>query len=345
VKKEAMVTSRDIARAAGVSQTTVSRVLHDNPKVKSETRERVRRVLREMDYLPDGIARAMVTRKTGTIGIVVEDITNPFYPEIVEALCEELARVDHRVMLWNSRESGERSAINAIQQRLVDGVVFTTAIPKSTVLHQAVRQDWPVVLVNRYVETIACDRVTTDNIRGARLIAHYFADWGHERVGLIAGLEEASTAIEREAGFLEGLQERGIEVDGALRHPGDYFYKRSYEAMTRLLALPDPPTAVFCANDLMAFGALNAAEAIGAKVPDDVWIVGFDDIKMASWEAFSLTTVRQPILEMVREAVKLLIRRIDSPARPPEHRRLGGSEVVARRSTANRSYRPRSETA
>ncbi len=214
-----MVTSRDIARAAGVSQTTVSRVLHDNPKVRTETRERVWRVLREMDYSPDGLARAMVTRRTGTIGVVVEDITNPFYPEIVEALSAGLAAADHRVMLWNSREAGEYGAIEAIRQRLVDGVVFTTATPKSAVLYEAVHQGSPVVLVNRYVEGIECDRVTTDNYRGGRLIADYFADWDHTRVGFIAGLQQASTAVEREAGFREGLEARGVGWRTACGNP------------------------------------------------------------------------------------------------------------------------------
>lgn len=331
-----MATSRDIARAAGVSQTTVSRVLHNNPKVKSETSERVWQVLREMNYSPDGLARAMVTRKTGNIGVVVEDITNPFYPEIVEALCTGLAAANYRVMLWNSAESGEYGAIEAIQQKLVDGVVFTTATPKSAVLYEAVHQGSPVVLVNRYVEGIGCDWVTTDNVKGGRLIANYFADWGHTKVGLIVGLQEASTAVEREAGFREGLVARKIVQRHHLRQLGGYSYSRSYEAMRTLLALPDPPTAVFCSNDLMAFAALNAARAISVRVPEDVWVVGFDDIEMASWETIDLTTVRQPIPEMAQGAIDLLLRRIEDPNRPPEHRRLGGSELVERGSTAHK---------
>lgn len=331
-----MATSRDIARAAGVSQSTVSRVLHDNPKVKPETRERVQKVLREMNYSPDGLARAMITRKTGTIGVVVEDITNPFYPEIVEALGEELAGVGRRMMLWNSREAGEHSATEAIRQKLIDGVIFTTATPSSTVLYEAVNRGAPVVLVNRYVEGISCDIVTTDNVRGGRLIADYFAGWGHGRLGLISGLQEASTSIEREAGFREGLEAHGIALEDALRRPGYYSYVGSYEAMKQLLSLPDPPTAVFCVNDLMAFGALNAAKALGFRVPEDVWVVGFDDIAMASWEVFDLTTVSQPIPEMAREGVRLLVRRIEEPKRAPEHLRLGGEEIVVRGSTAHK---------
>lgn len=332
-----MVTSRDIARAAGVSQSTVSRVLHDHPNIRPETRERVLRVLREMDYSPHKWAQAMITRKTGTVGVVVEDITNPFYPEMVEALAGELAGAGQRMMLWTSREAGEPSAIEAIRQRLVDGVVFTTATPSSRVLQEAVRYGSPVVLVNRYVEGIACDRVTTDNVTGGLLIARYFAEWGHERVGLIVGVEEASTSMERETGFREGIVRYGVDMDPALRRVGGYSFGRSYEVMKELLRLPQPPTAVFCVNDLMAFGALNAARAVGARVPEDVWVVGFDDIGMASWEVFDLTTVSQPVPQMVREAVRLLITRIEDPEHPMQHLKLGGSEMVVRGSTAHKA--------
>lgn len=334
LQRKPTVTSYDIASAAGVSQPTVSRVLQNNPKVKDSTRERVLQAMRELNYAPDGLARAMVTRRTGTIGAVVEDITNPFYPEVVEALCHELAAVDQRMTLWNSGKAGEPSAVEAIQERLIDGVVFTTALPTSTALAEAVCQGLPLVLVNRYVEGIECDYVTTDNVTGGRLIADYFLDWDHERVGLITGLEQASTSIEREEGFHQGLKARNQELNPDFRFVGDFSHQHSYEAMTRLMTLPEPPTAVFCVNDVMAFGALNAAKALGVRVPEDVWVVGFDDIDMASWEAFDLTTVSQPITKMVREAVKLLLQRIDDPEREPEHLRLGGSEIVVRSSTA-----------
>ena len=330
-----MTTSRDIGRVAGVSQTTVSRVLHGHPRVRAETRERVLRVLKEMDYAPDGLARAMITRKTGIVGVVVEDVKNPFYPEIIDALSGELTAAGQRLMLWNSREAGEQGAIEAIRQRLVEGVIVATATPDSTVLHEAVRGSSPVVLMNRQVDGIKCDRVTTDNVPGGRLVAEYFAAWGHERVGLISGLREASTAVERESGFREGAEALGIEPADALSQPGYYSQDRGHRAMTRLMSLSEPPTAVFCVNDLMAFGALNAARSLGARVPEDVWVVGFDDIEMASWEVFDLTTVFQPIGEMAREAVRLLLDRLAEPDRPPEHLRLDRARLVVRGSTGH----------
>lgn len=336
-----MTTSRDVAQAAGVSQSTVSRVLHDNPKVNPETRKRVLNALQEMNYAPDGLARAMITRKTGTIGVVVDDITNPFYPEIIEALGQELVEVGKRMMLWNSKEAGEQGAIEAIRQRFVDGVIFATATPKSTVLYEAARAMAPMVLMNRHIEGIGCDRVTTDNVGGGGLVADYFADWGHERVALITGPQEASTAIERETGFRDAIRTRGIELKNALSQPGYYSQERGHKAMLKLLSLPKPPTAVFCVTDLMAFGALNAARALGKRVPEDVWVVGFDDIKMASWEVFDLTTITQPIAEMAREAVVALMRRIDDPHRSPQHLRLGGGAIIVRGSTAHREIKQR----
>lgn len=334
-----MTTSYDIARASGVSQTTVSRVLHDNPRVRPETRERVLRAMRELNYEPDGLARAMVLGRTGTVGVVVEDITNPFYPEVVEALCAHLAAASRRMTLWNSGVAGEPAALEAIRQKLVDGVIFTTATGGSTVLREAVHRGSPVVLVNRYVEDVACDRVTTDNVTGGRLIADYLAVGGHERIALVSGLPGASTSDERSSGFREALEARGLALPEELARVGNFSYGLSHRETTALLKLPDPPTAVFCVNDMMAFGALNAARAVGARVPEDVWVVGFDDIAMASWECFDLTTVSQPIPQMAAEAVRLLTRRIEDPDADTKHLRLGGSEVVVRGSTAHQPPR------
>lgn len=331
-----MTTSYDIARAAGVSQTTVSRVLHANPKVKPATRERVLEAMRDLNYEPDGLARAMVSRKTGTIGVVVEDITNPFYPEIVEALCSKLSAAGFRMTLWNTGAAVEPAALEAVRQRLVDGVIFTTATEESGVLKEAVHRGSPVVLVNRYVEEIACDRVTTDNVTGGRTIADYFLDHGHEDIALISGLPNASTSIERESSFRERLRERGVNLREDLHRVANFSNHLSYTAMISLLESPEPPTAVFCTNDMMAFGALNGARAVGARVPEDVWVVGFDDIAMSAWEISDLTTVSQPIVKMAGEAVRLLVRRMEEPGRDAQHVRLGGTEIIVRGSTAHK---------
>ena len=334
-----MTTSYDIARIAGVSQTTVSRVLHDHPKVRSATRERVLWAMQKLNYEPDGLARAMVSGRTGTVGVVVEDITNPFYPEIVEALCSKLSAAGYRMTLWNSGAAGEPAAVEAIRQKLVDGVIFTTATGGSNALKEAVHRGSPVVLVNRYVEDIDCDRVTTDNISGGRMIADYFVDRKHEKIALVSGLPAASTSMERESSFREALRKRGTYLEEDLCRIGNFSQHLSYTATVDLLESPEPPTAMFCVNDMMAFGALNGARAVGVRVPEDLWVVGFDDIRMASWELFDLTTVSQPIVKMAQEAVRLFVQRIKEPDKEPQHIRLGGGEIKVRGSTAHKEPR------
>lgn len=329
-----MVTSRDVARVAGVSQATVSRVLHDSPLVTGATRRLVVRALEETGYAPNALARAMKTHRTGTIGVVVARITNPFYPQLLEALGARLAAVDRRMILWDSEGPGEASAIEAIRQGLVDGLVFTAVTAESAPLREALRHDAAVVLVNRGVTGAACDQVTSDNVGGAGTVAGYFVAAGHERIGMIGGPTDTTTATEREEGFFRGLAEAGVVLPDEYSPRGDFSHAQGHAAMRRLLALPQPATAVFCVNDLTAFGAIDGARSAGARIPEDVWVVGFDDVDMASWEAFDLTTVRQPIGDMADMAVSLLLARIEHRTRPPEHRRFP-SGLVLRGSTAH----------
>lgn len=326
-----MVTSRDVARVAGVSQATVSRVLQGSPNVTGATRARVLRALQETGYTPNMLARAMKTRRTGTVGVVVASITNPFYPEILEVLTERLARVGRRMILW-STGPGEASAIEAIRQGLVDGVVFTAVTADSAPLAEALDTGAPVVLVNRGIEGVDCDQVTSDNVGGGRLVARYLAD--RERVALIGGPLATSTASERERGFRAELADLGVDLPDERFRRGDFSHAGGHAAMTSLLRGRPPPTAVFCVNDLTAFGALDAARALGVQVPGDLWVVGYDDVDMASWESFDLTTVLQPMSEMVGDALALLLDRIDEPDRAPAHHRFP-SRLIVRGSTAH----------
>ena len=330
------LTSKDIAKLAGVSQATVSRVLHGNPNVRAETRSRVEAVLATTRYRPNAMARAMRMRKTGTVGVVVATVTNPFYPEVLEALSAEIAAADQRMILWNSEGPGEASAVAAIREGLVDGLVFTTVTPNSSALQEAIDHDAPVVLMNRTVDGLQCDQVATDNVSGGRHVAEYLMAHGHERVAFIVGPERISTVGEREQGLREGLEAAGAQLLPELRVSG-FSHAAGHHAMRRLLQLSDPPTAVFAANDVTAFGAIDGARSLGRAVPDDVWVVGYDDIGMASWEAYDLTTVRQPITEMTRRAAELLLARIDHPRSPPQLERLT-DHLVTRGSTAHAPF-------
>lgn len=327
-----MVTSRDVASAAGVSQATVSRTLSGAAGVSEEIRARVIKAAEELGYELNFAARAMRLKRSGTIGVVVDRVTNPFYPEVIESLSRTLDSLDLRMILWDSQGAGEKGAIQAIGQKMVDGLIFTTATSTSTALRTALDAGAPLVLVNRIVEGVRCDQVDSDNASVSSRVAHYFAVNGRVRAGLITGSPDASTAHDRRVGFVRGAAAHGVEIPSEFVMDGRFSHRGGYEALQRMFEHPDPPTAVFCSNDLSAFGALDAARAAGIAVPDDLWIVGYDDVDMASWEAFSLTTARQPVEEMVRVGVHLLLERIDSPRRPSTHQRFV-SELVVRDST------------
>jgi LacI family transcriptional regulator len=319
---------------AGVSQTTVSRVLQEHPNVSAATRERVLQVLAQSNYRPNAMARAMKTNRTGTIGVIVARITNPVYPELLEILGRKLALTGHRTVVWDAETGGEDAAIDAIVEGLVDGVVFTTVTKNSPALRRAIECAAPVVLVNRIVEEVPCDQVTSDNLGGAAQIASYFIANQRQRIGLISGPQHASTIRDRERSFRETLHTGGQQIAPELYHRVDNIsYKSGNAAMLRLLELAAPPDAVFCANDVLALGALDAARTLGVRVPEDLWIAGYDDIEMASWDAFSLTTVRQPLMQMAHLAIDLLLARVERTT--AEHKTYClSSDFVIRGSTA-----------
>ncbi|MGW8378225.1 LacI family DNA-binding transcriptional regulator [Streptomyces sp. ODS28] len=325
-----MVTSRDVARLAGVSQATVSRVLQGSSSVSEGTAERVRAAMQETGYRPHAAARTMRTSRTATVGVVVSDITNPFYPQLLEAVAESLERAGQRMVLWNAAGSGQEGALAAMQERTVDGLIFTAATDE---LPAGADAAGPVVLLHRGLENSPYDQVTTDNVQGGRLVADYLAGTGHRRIGYLAGPPRPSTSRDRERGFTDRLGEHGLPLDPRLTAYGGFDHGTARAAMRELLSLPEPPTAVFCANDLTALGALDAAVSLGRRVPEDVWVIGYDDIAMASWDSFALTTVRQPTVEMSRAAVRLLLERMENPQLPPRSETFP-SELVVRGSSA-----------
>jgi len=332
-----VVTSRDVAAAAGVSQATVSRTLSGVGGVSEKTRARVLKASEKLGYELNHAARAMRTQRSGTIGVVVDRVTNPFYPEVIESLSRILGEYDLRMILWESQGAGERGAIQAIGQRMVDGLIFTTATASSMPLAIALAAGAPMVLVNRIVEGVLCDQVDTDNASISGRIAGYFAKAGHLRAGLIGGSDDASTARDRGQGFLAGAKKHGLHVPDEFVVGGGFSHKGGYEALLRLFEQANPPTAIFCSNDLSAFGALDAARTLKIKVPEELWVTGYDDIDMASWEAFSLTTARQPIDAMVKIAVQLLLERIDNPKKQATHHRFS-AELMVRGSTAHTPF-------
>lgn len=327
-----MATSFDIAREAGVSQATVSRVLNGDSRVAPATRSRVMEVVERLDYTPNAIARGLVTSKTDLIGVVVSDVMNPFYPELLEAIAERLARHGLKMVLFNTGDTGDDVYTRLLLEQRVDGIITTSPTRDSALVRALAERRFPLVLTNRSVENVDCDMAIGDNHRGAREVAEHLLALGHRRMAVITGDPRASTSQERLESFREKLEEAGERLADDMVVSAHFNAERADRCMEELLGRERRPTAIFCLNDLMAFGALNAARRLGFRVPDDISIVGFDDIWMAAWESFELTTVHQPLAEMAQASVELLTARLANPDRSVR-RLVFPATLVARKTT------------
>lgn len=326
------ITSHDVARLAGVSQPTVSRAMRGDQRVSEATRERVQRAADALNYVPSEVGRSLSTRSTKRIGVLVSDLTNPFYPHLVGPLHDELERLGYRMMLFAERSDLALAGDHLLDQSL-DGVVLATATLGSSLPAELGRRGVPFVFLNREGDQQAADAAVVDNELGGRLVAEELVRLGHRDVGLIGGPSETTTGRDRELGFRSALADAGIALPQARVRRGQFDFDTGYRYLTELLAGPTRPTAVFCGNDVVAIGAFDAAVQRGMRIPDDLSLVGFDDIPMASWSVFGLTTVKHDLYEMARTSAQLLVRRIADP-QAPHLRRVFAPELVRRRSLA-----------
>lgn len=328
------ITSRDVARLAGVSQSTVSRVLQNRPEVSPEARAKVEAVLKEVGYAPNPHAQAMRNAPTNAIGVVVGRMTNPFYLDLLEAVSRALDAAGKRMILWRSDSGGgEEAAINGIRDRLADGLIFTAATYDSLALREALGRHAPIVLLNRSIDGIACDQLTSDNAHGTALAAQHIVALGHTRVAVLSGMQSVSTGRERRQGFVAEMQRLGRPVESHFDILCDFTHESGYGAAVEILRRSDRPSAIFCVNDLIALGVLDAARDLQIAVPQELSVVGYDDIRIASWSAYGLTTIRQPTKTMAEVGVEMLFARLADPNRPYESRRYS-AELVIRGSTA-----------
>jgi DNA-binding LacI/PurR family transcriptional regulator len=312
------VSSIEVARRAGVSQSTVSRVFSsDAPNVADETRERVLNAARELGYQPNAIARMMSKGSSNIIGIVLANIVNPFYPYVLDKFLRELQAMDRHVLLFTvPPEQDIDDILPLVLQYQVDALVINSATLSSAMAAECQRRGTPVILFNRYVRNNSVSAVCTDNLSGGQRIADLLLDSGHTRIAYLAGTVQTSTNADRERGFGDRLRERGAALVN--RAQGDFTYDSGFRAARDLFdSARVPPDALFCANDSMALGAIDAARARGVRVPDDMSVIGFDDIPMAAWQAYQLTTVRQDVDAMIALTLELMQAHIEDPATPP----------------------------
>ncbi len=306
----------DVAKLAGVSQAAVSRVFTPGASVSEETRSKVMAAVKQLGYRPNVIARSLVQNSTNIIGLVVKRFTNPFYAHMIQEFTRALQEQGYWTLVFNISEKQElEEALPMALQYRVDGLIITSATLSSKLADECARSGTPVVSFNRYATDGHSHMVCCDNFEGGRMVADALLDAGHKRIAFIAGEESSSTNRDREMGFVKRLEERGHGLD--LRESaGDYDYEMGYAAAERLLLLADNsrPDAIFCANDLIAMGALDLARCkLGIKIPEELSIIGFDDIPAAGWPSYQLTTIRQPFGTLVDTTIQVLMDAIHEP--------------------------------
>jgi len=326
---------RDVAERAGVSVTTVSHVINETRPVSDELRQRVLSAIEELGYQPNVLARSLRRGKTHTIGVIVPDSVNPFFAEVARGIEDASFEHGYNVILCNSDGDLDKELLytNVLAEKQVDGILFVAAGVSTENIRALQARRMPLVVVDRKIPGVSVDEVLTDNARGGYLAARHLLDLGHRRIGCITGPSDVTPSAERVTGYRRALEEAGIPVDKTLIVKGDFQYESGHQATCQLLSTDDPPTAVFACNDLMAIGTISAAVELGRKVPVDLSVVGFDDVRLASFTNPSLTTVVQPKYEMGVLAATMLLERIRDHNIPPRRQLLDVSLLV-RQSTA-----------
>jgi DNA-binding LacI/PurR family transcriptional regulator len=327
------ITSRELARMIGVSQSAVSRAFTPGASIASELRERILQFAATVDYQPNAIASMLSKRRTNIVGIVVSDMQNPFYPALIEKLTQELQRIGFQSLLFNIAAGANlQEQLSALRRYNVDAVIVISATILSGSTLRSVTEERAAILINRVVEDADISCVACDNADGARAIADHLYELGRRRVAYVAGLAHTSTSRERRDAFITRVAELGMTLTANI-NGGKYSYDAGRVAALEISA-GCATDAIFFANDILALGGMDALrEEAGLRVPEDVSVVGFDDIAMASWPHYLLTTFRQPLDEIVNETSKLLQDGSCLPGQSAVIRRLLG-KLIVRKSTA-----------
>jgi DNA-binding LacI/PurR family transcriptional regulator len=331
------VTIYDIAEAAGVSIATVSKVINNRGRVGEKTRERVLRVIQEMNYSPNRIASALGGKSMCTLGLLIPDISNPFYSEIVRGAEDCGRKWGYNVLICNTDNNTRREMdyLLALRQKRVDGVILATASSSDTRREDLESLGIPIAFISREIPGFESIRVIVDNFRGGYLATRHLIDLGHQNIALFTEPLNIMTSSERLRGYVEALQEAGIPYRPEWVRPGSFGIESGYRLAQELLRESrDPiPTAVFAANDQLAIGAIQAFKEAGRLVPEDVSVVGFDNSMLCTIVDPPLTTVAQPMYEMGKTVVDRLIEAIQK-GRNGSERIVLEPKLVVRRSAA-----------
>jgi len=305
----------DVAKLANVSTATVSRVLRKPDKVSKDTRQKVMEAIKQLNYQPNMVARQFRTKETKTVLVVIPDVTSPFFSEVLRGIEHTALESGYRVILGDTENdiNREHEYIELLLQQQADGAILLTARMDRTRLEEIANQ-FPVVLACEYIDELDIPTVSIDNINGARRATEHLIQLGHTRIAHIAGPMNVILSRDRLKGYEQAIISHQLQIDSLYIKEGDFSLESGYDQMLHLLELEIPPTAVFVFNDLMAIGAIKAAKDKGLRVPEDVAVVGFDNIKMTSVFEPNITTIDQPKYEIGKKAMDLLLNLMNGEA-------------------------------
>lgn len=308
------VTIGDVALAAGVSKQTVSRAINDKGEISVDTKERIMNVVRELGYRPNRLARAMNTQRTFMIGLVVPDITNPFFPEVARGVQDAALDCDYNVLLCNtdSRPEAEIQTLELLASQGADGIILFSGRIEDAVVTNFAAISPPIVSINRTFDHPSILSLLVNNTRGASLAVDHFVAQGHQHIAMLSNQDFSHSQVRRVTGFQQGFEQNNLSqpahiIDGEATLDG------GYQATKELFAQHPKTTAIFAYNDLMAIGAIRACHDLGKTVPADVSVIGFDDIQLASMTSPALSTVSVDKYAIGRKAFKYLFQRIHHP--------------------------------
>lgn len=306
-------TIRDVAELAGVHPSTVSRVINDDSRISEKTKNKVFLIIKKLGYTPNAIARGLKTKRTYTLGMLIPDITNPFFAEIARGVEDAANANGFNIILCNTDDKlkKERIYLEILKGKRVDGLILGTAHIKDKSIIELEKKKFPYILLSRNIEGLDKNCVIVDDVAGGIMVTEYLIKLGHRRIAHITGPPTVRAANNRLEGYKFALEKHQIEYHEELVKEGDFRIKGGYQVMKRFLKLAEPPTAIFAANDLLALGAMQAIQKEKYHIPEDFCIIGFDDIRLASFVYPPLTTIRQPMLEMGALAVKMLLKIIE----------------------------------
>lgn len=323
------VTSLEVAKLAGVSQSAVSRVFTPGASSSKKTNELVRNAAKELGYRPNILARSLITGRSRIIGLVVAYLDNYFYPEALELLSSALQKKGYHVLVFMAAKTAGNidDIVDEILDYQVDGIIAASVAMSSELATRCGAAGVPIVLFNRTQDDKRLSAVTSDNILGGQKVAEFLIATGHSKIGYISGWEGASTQRDREKGFKDELIRNQLSIFS--REVGNFNSDEARQAARRMFTGEEIPDAVFVANDDMAFAVMDVIRfELDLKIPEDVSVVGYDDVPVASWPAYNLTTVRQPANRMVAEAVSILMDSIENKTNEPRRIEIDGPLII-----------------